>query len=288
MKKSIQSVFLAFVFLTVLLSGCAPASTPVLPTFTPSPIPPTFTPEPTRTIVPATATATPTATPTEAPDYPGYTMVDIGSPFAADCGDGKPRRTCDTSTNGINAYYPDGIYGHVDMAPPIGCDVTTYQGEIVAPVPGYLTGDPNGSPSYFLKLPEKTLINGLDKVLAHAGVTDFDPDKVQRLYLNIAHFNVLRDLPKGILLEQGRPIADLAPLYGHAEGEITAIIFAMQVEVMYKQVFYIFSPSMFLIETGKPLWECIPRDMTVQLRPGQPRVEVPGIDLCNPQYNFHQ
>jgi len=62
MKKSIQSVFFAFVVLTVLLSGCAPASTPiptsVLPTFTPSPIPPTFTPEPTTT-----ATIIPSPTP---------------------------------------------------------------------------------------------------------------------------------------------------------------------------------------------------------------------------------
>lgn len=58
MKKSIGSVFLAFVFLTVLLSGCAPASTPIPPTFTPSPIPPTFTPEPT-----ATATLIPSPTP---------------------------------------------------------------------------------------------------------------------------------------------------------------------------------------------------------------------------------
>ena len=48
MKKSILFV-LAFVFLMVLLSGCAPASTPIPPTFTPSPIPPTFTPEPTTT-----------------------------------------------------------------------------------------------------------------------------------------------------------------------------------------------------------------------------------------------
>lgn len=39
MKKSIGSVFLAFVFLTVLLSGCAPASTPVPPTSIPVPIP---------------------------------------------------------------------------------------------------------------------------------------------------------------------------------------------------------------------------------------------------------
>lgn len=62
MKKSIQSVFLAFVVLTVLLSGCAPASTPIPTsapsTFTPSPIPPTFTSEPT-----ATATTIPSPTP---------------------------------------------------------------------------------------------------------------------------------------------------------------------------------------------------------------------------------
>jgi len=62
MKKLVQSVLLVFVLLMVLLSGCAPASTPVptaVPsTFTPSPIPPTFTPEPT-----ATATATPSPTP---------------------------------------------------------------------------------------------------------------------------------------------------------------------------------------------------------------------------------
>jgi len=40
MKKSIRSVFIVLVFLTILLSGCAPA---------PTPIPPTFTPEPTST-----------------------------------------------------------------------------------------------------------------------------------------------------------------------------------------------------------------------------------------------
>ena len=45
MKKSIGSVFLVFVFLTVLSSGCAPATTPIPPTFAPSPIPPTATPK---------------------------------------------------------------------------------------------------------------------------------------------------------------------------------------------------------------------------------------------------
>lgn len=62
MKKSTQTVFFAFVMLTVILSGCAPAptSTPtsIPPTSTPSPIPPTFTPEPT-----ATATLIPLPTP---------------------------------------------------------------------------------------------------------------------------------------------------------------------------------------------------------------------------------
>jgi hypothetical protein len=59
MKKSIGSVFLAFVFLTVLLSGCAPASTPVPPTLisTPTSIPPTAVPP----------TDTPLPTPTEVP-----------------------------------------------------------------------------------------------------------------------------------------------------------------------------------------------------------------------------
>lgn len=62
MRKSIGSVFLAFVFLTILLSGCAPASTP---------IPPTFTLVPTNTPIPPTAVPTymppPTPTPTQAP-----------------------------------------------------------------------------------------------------------------------------------------------------------------------------------------------------------------------------
>ena len=59
MKKSIGSVFLAFVFLTVLLSGCAPAPTPVPPTLisTPTSIPPTAVPP----------TDTPLPTPTQVP-----------------------------------------------------------------------------------------------------------------------------------------------------------------------------------------------------------------------------
>jgi len=54
----------AFIVLTVLLSGCAPASTPVPPTSTPLPLPtdtpiPTKTPVPTKTPIPPTATIQP-------------------------------------------------------------------------------------------------------------------------------------------------------------------------------------------------------------------------------------
>jgi hypothetical protein len=56
MKKSVELVFLAFMFLTVLVSGCAPASTPPISL-------PTTTPLPTDTPLP-TSTRSPTVTPT--------------------------------------------------------------------------------------------------------------------------------------------------------------------------------------------------------------------------------
>lgn len=67
MKKSIQSVFLVFVMLAILLSGCAPAPPPVPPTFTSVP---TNTPIPVKTSIPPTAVPpkdTPAPTPTEVP-----------------------------------------------------------------------------------------------------------------------------------------------------------------------------------------------------------------------------
>jgi hypothetical protein len=249
MKKSIQSVFLAFVFLMVLLSGCAPASTPVPPTFTPSLIPPTFTPEPT-----ATATATATAVPATATAASPYTYVDIGSPYAKDCGDGIPIMTCDISFNGIDYGNRYGhYYGHVDISPPIGCDINSYKGEIVASVPGILSGNKSGS--YDLKMPKYILINGMDKVLAEVGVTDFNPDMVDFASLDIGHVKLLRDLPKGGSLDQGRSIGDLVPTYG--DKGLKGTVFAMQVYIRYDQRTYIFSPSMFLIATGKPPWECV-------------------------------
>jgi hypothetical protein len=81
MKKSIGAVFLVFVFLTVLLSGCAPASTPVPPTLTPipptttyTPIPSASTPKPTFTPIP-TNTSEPTATEMPCTDM-GWSDID--------------------------------------------------------------------------------------------------------------------------------------------------------------------------------------------------------------------
>ena len=63
MKKTIRSIFLFFALLTVVLSGCSPASTPVPSPFTPSPIPPTISA--TLNTIPTTK---PTVTPAPAPE----------------------------------------------------------------------------------------------------------------------------------------------------------------------------------------------------------------------------
>lgn len=60
MKKSVWKIFLALVFVTVAFSGCAPA---------PTPIPPTFTPEPTSTTIPLPS-VTPTSIPVDTPSTP--------------------------------------------------------------------------------------------------------------------------------------------------------------------------------------------------------------------------
>ena len=68
MKKSAWFIFPVLMCLVVLLSGCAPAATPIPATSTPipptdTPIPPTASPIPTETPVPPTATSLPSDTP---------------------------------------------------------------------------------------------------------------------------------------------------------------------------------------------------------------------------------
>jgi hypothetical protein len=281
MKKSIQSVFLAFVFLTVLSSGCAPDSTPVPPTFTPSPIPPTFTPEPTATIVPATATVVP---PTPTPLSP-YTYVDFGSPYAKDCGDGIPRMGVDWAFNGIdygNRY--GGINGHVDIVPPKGCDVYSFEGDQIAPVPGTFSGYKNDTEGLLkLTMPKYTLINGMDKVLAHVGVTDFNPEKVDQIWISYGHLKLLRDLPKGAAVEQGQPIGDVQKSTG---GPLTNTKVSLHVLIRYYPgTTYVFSPSMFFKETGRPTWPCYDEKYIISLYPADWPLDL--VEPCNPKYNFY-
>jgi hypothetical protein len=93
MKKSIKSVVFVLIFLTVLLSSCAPAPTPIPPTFTPSPIPPTITPSPTFTPEP-----TFTATPLTSIDVPTQIAPLDGSTF-----NDYPRKATLEWTNVANA-----------------------------------------------------------------------------------------------------------------------------------------------------------------------------------------
>ena len=72
MKISIRSVFLAFMFLTVLLSGCASASTPVPPT----PILPTLTP----TIKPGSGTFATDLSREASPEYGLIFIIDQDNP----------------------------------------------------------------------------------------------------------------------------------------------------------------------------------------------------------------
>jgi hypothetical protein len=74
MKKSVWKIFLAFVFVMVAFSGCAPAPTPVPPLF----IPPTLTSKPT-----STATPLPIVTPTSIPDDTPATPPDLSHPSIA-------------------------------------------------------------------------------------------------------------------------------------------------------------------------------------------------------------
>lgn len=75
MKKSAGLVFPLFVLLTVLVSGCAPASTPVPPSSTLTSVPRTDTPFPTST---PTELPTLTSTPTiEAPEIPTEFLTNV-------------------------------------------------------------------------------------------------------------------------------------------------------------------------------------------------------------------
>jgi hypothetical protein len=221
------------VFLTVLLSGCAPASTPVPPIFTPSPIiPPTFTLEPTRTIAPPTATAT-----------PAVNYVTLGSPFAANCGNGIPILAVNGSFNG--PFKRDGFnskYGHSDWFVPEGCNIDTYSREVVSPIPGTLSFNGVG---YDLTLPDGMYLEGIIEAVKFAGVENPSLDKITYQELSFGHFKnpeIRYDGGKSIDVDQGQPLGDCVITYKF--GDIHPIV-AYQVMVGYDGIEYMLSPTLF-------------------------------------------
>ena len=279
MKKA--TAFITVLIIISTVAGCSQSSAPARPT---SP-PPTDTLTPTQTTAP-TETPEPTIAPTETPEptiAPTVTptctpkptatpipidYVTLGSPFAAGCGDGVPLRIFDNSFNGLFRSVSDfdAEHGHVDLVPPTGCDALNYAGEIVAPVSGYLY--PTNSPSYFIDLPANTVLSGIERVLQNAGVESVDPEKIDGVTLNLAHFEP--SVASG-RVEKGQPIGDMVPDWGFAN----PVKFAYQVIVRYYGRQYWFSPTMFMQATGEDLWPCI-NDQD----PGAPHA-------CDPQYNWY-
>ena len=211
-----------------------------------------------------------TQSPTETPIPIAY--VTLASPFAADCGDGVPRVVVDNEFNGVEkAELINSFYGHMDLYPPVGCDIYSYDGEIIAPVSGEFFKDPQDSPSFFIALPQYTLITGTDKVLENSGVSDFSSNLVERTVINISHYTPLPGLQNNAFVTQGQVIGNLEPEIGNRN----PIKFAMHIQILYNGVGYSYSPSMFLKETGEKPWECIGESV------------IPGVGACNLQYNYY-
>jgi hypothetical protein len=251
------------------IQAAAATPTPTYETPTPTPIPPTSTPLPTAT---ATYTAVPpTATPIPPTPTPTVTYVQLASPFAKQCGDGTPRVLVDNSFNGVDRDLYQPQYGHVDIYPPIGCDIKTYRGEIVAPVSGKLY---KALPSYFILMAPNlmapnTLLLGVDRVLLNTEVKQFRSDRLQRIEINFGHFVPLSSFPDNHLVTQGQVIGDLVPIVGNR----FPIQLAYQIDLLYDGTGYKFSPSMFMKETGTPLWACIGERV------------MPGYGACDLRYN---
>ena len=263
-KTKVEMKRILAILFVVFLVSCAPMVNPA----------PTETMIPTATITPnpPTSTNTPTSTPKPTKTPIPIIYVSLGSPYATDCGDGIPRVLFDNEFNGIEkSELIDSRHGHVDLYPPMGCDIYSYSGEIIAPVSGKFLKDTQNSPSFFIYLPQYTLIDGIDKVLENSGVSNFSPNLVENIRINISHFAPLPDLQNNSFVMQGQVIGDLEPETGNKN----PIKFAFHIQILYNGTSYSYSPTMFLKETGEKAWECIGEFF------------VPGVGACNLQYNYY-
>lgn len=227
------NISLAFLF---IISACSPI-TPV-PT-------PSSTNTHTPTIAPtlaSTVTPKPTLTPT-----PVLIWVTLGSPFAADCGDGVPIVRANSTFNGLDrGECIDSYHGHTDFWAPNGCDIDKYEGEFIAPIQGVLEPNPGG---YTLRVPEGIYPENIEQALRFAGIQNPDIKKINSIRLELGHLEPYR---MGYF-EKGEPLGEVIPV--NPSGHRIQYMLAYWVGVVYQEQGFALSPTLFLNNPSE--WPCV-------------------------------
>lgn len=143
----------------------------------------------------------------------------------------------------------DSRHGHVDILPPDGCDIETYQGEILSPVEGNATV--RGGPAYFITLPEGVYIKGIENVLLNAGVDNFNINNIGSISINFGHLIPMETKPS--FVNKGQVVGDIQPEWGISN----PIKLGYQITIIYKNSEYMFSPSVFVEAHEGPDWLCV-------------------------------
>jgi hypothetical protein len=200
------------------------------------------------------ATLAPTKTPTPKPTLtptPTPVWITLGSPFAADCGDGIPRIWSNDSFNGPALNVPsDDHHGHVDIFVPSGCNIDKYKGEVIAPISGTLIDcSIEGHPYVYCLYPDTFYISGIVDALNFAGINNPKINLISEVRLNIGHFNsFIEGMKNGAHVEIGQSIGDVVWVRNHQK-------IAYQIYVIYNGTDYALSPTLFFQESE---WICVP------------------------------
>ena len=190
-------------------------------------------------------TAAPTATPIP------ITYVTLGSPFAADCGDGIPRIWSNDSFDGLfDITKADDHHGHVDIFPPEGCDPGKYSNLLfIAPASGTGTEYDYGGPGYgyHLLLPAHVYPQGIEQALQFSGI-DLNSVSISSVILDFGHLTMT--IKEGEI-QKGERIGNLALLpYNGQSYKI-----AYQVFIVINGKEYSFSPTLFSQDGSA--WVCV-------------------------------
>ena len=212
---------------------------------------PTPEPTPISTQIPTslpTITPIPSTTPTPSP-----ILLTIGSPFPPEWG--TPRIWANDAYNA--QWFPgrsDPWHGHVDISVPVGYsvyewfDIESHNGDILAPVSGFLEIYPHDPQSFDITPEENTFPAGILDALSFAGIENPSLDKVTGIRYQFGH---VKNIKTG-WVEKGDVIADIEP---HSSGPGHTMI-AFKVGVYYEGVEYAFTPTLFSLDIP---WVCHPK-----------------------------